>query len=200
MPVLGGPEARIGKARGPYREGGKARGPYRRARGVRDEEMKLRRGQAHRAHIGKLGTPFPLPARPPAITSAPSAASAAPTRCCISRHTGQEAPRTKHTQSLGPAPDEVAPSYEVALRVSLPPPAAASAPRLAPAYLFPVARFPEALWSGGGPTAPTVADSHRLDTTEKAAGPRETACLRFSDERRADRRAPTGFALKVLRA
>jgi hypothetical protein len=173
--------------------------------------MKPPRGHVHRARIRKLETPFPLPARPPA------------TACCDSPHTGQEAPGTRNTQSLGntqsfrntqslrniqslgPALDEVAPSHEVALRASLPPPAAASAPSLAPACLFSVARSPEALRSEGGPTAgaptpPTVADSHRLDTTEKAAGPRETACLRFSDERRADRREPAGFALKVLRA
>ena len=148
--------------------------------------MKPQHGQAHRAHIWKLETPFPLPARPPAAT------------CCIPRHAEQEAPGTKNTQSFGPALAEVAPSYEVALRGSLPPPAATSAPSLAPASLFSVARSPEALWSGGGPTA-SAADSHRLDTTEKAAGPRETACLRFSDERRADRREPLGFALKVLR-
>lgn len=150
--------------------------------------MKPRRGQAHRAHSWKQETPFPLPARPPA------------TACCDSRDIAQEALRTENTQSLGPALDEVAPSHEVALRASEPPPAAASAPSLAPACLFPVARSLEALWSGGGPTASTVVDSHRLDKREKAAGPRETACLRFSDERRADRREPLGFALKVLGA
>jgi len=140
-----------------------------------------------RARIRKLDPPLPLPARTPA-----RARVGGP-------RTRHETPMTRNAQSLGPALDEVAPSHEVALRASQPPPAAASAPSLAPASLFPVARSPEALWSGGGPTASAVADSHRLDTTEKAAEHPETAWLRFSDERRADRREPIGFALKVLR-
>ncbi len=77
--------------------------------------------------------------------------------------TGSSAPDSQRSHSA-PAPEPVAPSYEVALRASEPPPAAASAPRLAPAALIPLVPAPE-------PSAPPPISSARIAEPRRAPRP-----------------------------
>ena len=117
---------------------------------VRDEDMMPRGG---RARIWKPDPLFPLAAGTPA-----RARVGGP-------HAQHRTPITSNTHLSGPALDEVAPSHEVALRASQPPPAAASSPSLAPASLFAVARSTEALRSGGVP--PGLQSLRATDSTRQ---------------------------------